>query len=184
MSSWRRAWRAVVLASALVGVAMIGPGSAAARAGSGPTMYADLDGQRIPLVDVGDYYCHDLDFPSIHCFSDPEALESAMGSDDYEARAGEYAVVGANAVAGTGVYATVYEYTTYQGSYMHMSQNYTCLACIGWNDRISSYVAKNSQSGNFYTDWFYGGTVYGFCCNQQLPVLGSFDNTFSSVYRF
>lgn len=86
--------------------------------------------------------------------------------------------------AGTGVYATVYEYTTFQGSYMHMSQNYTCLACIGWNDRISSFVVLNSQSGNFYTDWFYGGSVYGFCCNQERYSLGGYDNTFSSVYRF
>jgi hypothetical protein len=137
-------------------------------------MSADLDGKPIALVEVGDHYCHDLDFPAIHCFSDPKTLES---NTTISARQ-------VSAAAGTGVYATVYEYTGFQGSYMHMSQNYTCLACIGWNDRISSYVAKNSQSGNFYKDWFYGGTVYGFCCNQQLPGLGSFDNTFSSVYRF
>jgi hypothetical protein len=178
MSSWRRALRTLALASAFLGISMFGPTFAAARPISDPTMHADLDGKPIALVEVGEHYCHDLDFPAIHCFTDPEALESVMGSTD------SFAARAMNAAAATGVYATIYEYPTFQGSYMHMSQNYTCLACIGWNDRISAYVVKNSQSGNFYTDWYYGGTVYGFCCNQQIPTLGSFDNTFSSVYRF
>lgn len=182
MSSWRRALRALGFAGALVGFGMLGPSIASARPASDPAMHADLDGQPLAVVEVGNHYCHDLDYPAIHCFSDPEALETEMNSGDSLAGASGFA--GASAAAGTGVYATVYEYTTFQGSYMHMSQNYTCLACIGWNDRISSFVALNSQSGNFYTDWFYGGTVYGFCCNQQKTGLGSFDNTFSSVYRF
>jgi hypothetical protein len=181
MSSRRHAMRAVLFTSALVGAWMLAPSTASARPTSDPTMSADLDGKRIALIEIGNYYCHDLDFPAIHCFSEPEALESEMHVADSAAggRAGESA-----AAAGTGVYATVYEYTTFQGSYMHMSQNYTCLACIGWNDRISSYIAKNWQSGSFYGEWFYGGTVYGFCCNQQITGLGGFDNTFSSVYRF
>ena len=181
MSSWRRALRALGIGSAIVGIGMLGPSLASARPASEPTMYADLDGKPIALVEVGKYYCHDLDFPAIHCFSDPDVLESKMNSGDSLAESG---FAGAIAAAGTGVYATVYEYTTFQGSYMHLSQNYTCLGCIGWNDRISSFVVLNSQSGNFYTDWFYGGTVYGFCCNQQRTGLGSFDNTFSSVYRW
>lgn len=176
MSSWRHALRALGFASALLGFSMIGPSSASARPHLDPAMYADLDGKPIALVEVGDHYCHDLDFPAIHCFSDPEELELAMGSGAF--------LAGPSIAAGTGVYVTVYEYATYQGSYMHMSQNYTCLSCIGWNDRISAFAVKNFQSGNFYTDWFYGGTVYGFCCNQELPSLGSYDNSFSSVYRF
>jgi hypothetical protein len=170
-----RALRTAVLAGALVGLALLGPTFASARQVD-PALSADLDGKPMALVDVGLHYCHDLDYPIIHCFSQAKALESEMRARN--------ATSGITAAAGTGVYATVYEYTLFQGAYMHMSQNYTCLACIGWNDRISSFVALNSQTGNFYTDWFYGGTVYGFCCNQQLTGLGSFDNTFSSVYRF
>jgi hypothetical protein len=169
MSSWRRALRALGLTGALVGSLMSGPSLASAKPMSDPTMYADLDGKPIALVDVGNYYCHDFDFPAIHCFSNPKALES-----NGEVRAAASAVQ----------FMTVYEYATFQGSYMHMSQNYTVLALIGWNDRISSFVAENSQSGNFYVDWFYGGTVYAWCCNQQRASLGSFDNAFSSVYRF
>jgi hypothetical protein len=173
--SWSfRALRAFSIA--IVGLGLLGPGIASARPLAEPTMYADLDGKPIALVEVGDHYCHDLDFPAIHCFANSKSLELHMGSVNNKA--------GATAATSTGVYVTVYEYATYQGSYMHMSQNYTCLSCIGWNDRISSFAAKNSQSGNFYTDWFYGGTVYGFCCNHELPSLGGYDNTFSSVYRF
>lgn len=176
MASWIRALRGIGLAGALLAFGALGPGTASARPLGDPTTYADLDGKPLALVEVGDHYCHDLDFPAIHCFTDPKALESEMESADSNS--------GASAAASTGIYVTVYEYTTFQGSYMHMSQNYTCLACIGWNDRISSFAVKNSQSGNFYIDWFYGGTVYGFCCNQELSGLGSYNNTFSSVYRF
>jgi hypothetical protein len=169
MSSWQRSLRATGIVSAIVGSLMLGPSVAVAGSGAEPAMHADLDGNPIALVDVGKYFCHDFDFPAIHCFSDPKALEARP-----EVRA----------ATSTGEFVTVYEYTTYQGAYMHMSQNYTVLATIGWNDRISSFVVENSQSGNFYTDWFYGGTVYGWCCNHQLPGLGIYDNTFSSVYRF
>lgn len=167
MSSWRRVLPAAGLAGMVIGFGLVGPKNASA--GSTPdTMYADLDGKPIALVEVGDHYCHDFDFPAIHCFSDPKELDSTQ----------------ARAAAAAVSYATIYDFTGFQGSFMHLSENYTVLAWIGWNDRISSFVVKNSQSGNFYTDWYYGGTVYGFCCNQQLPGLGSFNNTFSSVYRF
>ena len=57
------------------------------------------------------------------------------------------------------------------------------LAWIGWNDRVSSFKGKNAQTGTFYTDWFAGGSGYGFCCNQQVSSLGGFNDTFSSVYN-
>lgn len=66
---------------------------------------------------------------------------------------------------------------------MHMSENYSLLSLIGWNDRISSYVAKNSMSGAFWTDWLYTGVRYNFCCNQQVGSLGSYNDTFSSVFH-
>lgn len=176
MTSFFRVLRAVGVSGALLGLAILGSGTASARPSADPTMHADLDGKPIALVEVGNHYCHDLDFPVIHCFTNPEALEGEIERVDSKSAT--------SLAAGTGVYVTVYEYGLYQGSYMHMSQNYTCLSCIGWNDRISSFAVRNSQSGNFYTDWFYGGTVYGFCCNQEPGGLGSYDNTFSSVYRF
>jgi hypothetical protein len=164
----RRVLAVGVLATLFIAF-LIGPTSIVAKQTTDPAMHADLDGRLIELVDVGKYYCHDFDYPAIHCFSKPLALETSATS----------------ALAATAVdYVTVYDYTSFQGAYMYFSQNYSVLAAIGWNDRISSFIVRNSQSGNFYTDWFNGGTVYPFCCNQQLPGLGTFNNTFSSVYRF
>jgi hypothetical protein len=140
---------------------------AAADPGNGTNLRADLDGRPIALVDVGKYFCEDFTSPMIHCFSRAAALEASVTTA---------ATSGVN-------YVIVYEYQSYAGAYMYISQDYTVLAGIGWNDRISSFVALNSETGHFFSDWFYGGGQYGFCCNWQIPGLGSWDDTFSSVHR-
>ena len=66
---------------------------------------------------------------------------------------------------------------------MHVSQDYSALATIGWNDRISSFKARNSETGAFFTDWFYSGSSWPFCCNTQQPTLNAYDNLFSSIRR-
>lgn len=158
------------------------PGLDAAHGGSAATdaprpippaeadLTADLDGKPIKLEDVGKWYCHDFNYPAIHCFSKASDLEN------------QPTVRAAAATAGV-EYATVYEFTFYQGAYMHMTEDYSMLSLLGWNDRISSFVVKNSQSGAFWTDWLYTGVRYNFCCNSQLSSLGSFNDTFSSVFR-
>lgn len=144
------------------------PVGAAAASDASVHRVVDLDGRPIALADVGRYFCHDFAHPLIHCYTTSAALESAVGS-----------------FATTSVsYVVVYEYPTYQGAYMYMADDYTVLATIGWNDRISSYRVLNSMSGKFWTDWFYGGTGYYFCCNSTASSLGSFDNTFSSVFHY
>lgn len=133
-----------------------------------PKLTADLDGKPIALAEVGNWYCHDFDYPAIHCFSDPTDV---MGSSDV-------------ALAAAGVnYVIVYEFTTYQGGYMYMSENYSILSLIGWSDRISSFQVVNGMSGAFWTDWLYTGTRYNFCCNQGVGSLGAFNDTFSSVFH-
>jgi hypothetical protein len=140
----------------------------AGQRGPGTDMTADLDGVPIKLADVGKWYCHDFEYPAIHCFSQPQNLEQSQGF---------------TAAATSTVYVTVYEFTTYQGAYMHMSQDYSLLGLIGWNDRISSLVVHNSAGGVFWTDWLYTGTRYPVCCFQQLGSLGSFNDGFSSVFH-
>jgi hypothetical protein len=137
---------------------------------TGPTseLTAELDGKPIKLVDVGNWYCHDFSYPVIQCFSDATVLEADAES-----------IQATTAVD----YVTVYEYTGFAGSYMHMSQDYTALIWIGWSDRISSLKGRNSQTSHFYVDWYYGGAIYAVCCNAQLTSLGSWDNVFSSVHR-
>jgi hypothetical protein len=160
----------------------------AAGADTVDELRADLDGKPIELVEVGKWYCHDLDYPAIHCFSDPAVLEEKMvdRAEIRNAPIGRFADARADnqLLAATGsVYVTVYEFTTYQGAYMHMAQDYSMLSVIGWNDRISSFVAKNGQSGVFWTDWLYTGTRFSFCCNGQFGSLGGFNDSFSSLFR-
>ncbi len=131
---------------------------------------ADLDGVPIPLTDVGLYDCHDFDAPRIHCFTITGQRDAAVG--------------GTAALAAAGVaYVVIYDQASFAGPSMVLSDDYSVLALIGWNDRISSFKGQGSQSGRFWTDWFGGGSPYSFCCNQQVPSLGSYDNTFSSVSR-
>lgn len=162
----RRAF-ALITAVAILVIGAASPASAG-RPPSSDHLRADLDGKPIQPADIGKWYCHDFDYPVIHCFSDPKQLEDSNEMT----------------LAAAGItYVTVYEFTTYQGAYMHMSENYSLLSLIGWNDRISSFQVKNSQSGVFWTDWLYSGTRYSFCCNQAVGSLGSFNDTFSSVFR-
>jgi hypothetical protein len=127
-----------------------------------------LDGTPIPLREVGDWYCEDFSSPQIRCYTEAAELEATVSG-----------LLAVQAID----YVTVYDYPTYSGSYMHVSQDYSVLALIGWNDRISSFRGRNYESGVFFTDWFYSGVQYGFCCNQQASSLGGFDNTFSSIHR-
>ena len=79
---------------------------------------------------------------------------------------------------------TVCDGANFGGSFMNVSQDYSVLALIGWNDRISSFKARNSETGTFYTDWFYGGTVWALLLQHAgWRAWARFNNTFSSIIR-
>jgi len=151
----------------LVTAALFRP--AAAAAGDGESgLSASLDGTPIPVEDVGKYICDDFAYPEIRCWSSRVLADS---------RALAMTVL-------TSVdYATIYDFTAYAGSYMHVSQDYSALNVIGWSDKISSFKGRNAETGIFYVDWFYQGTWYAFCCSTQVANLGVFSNTFSSMRR-
>ena len=158
---WRVAW--LVVASSLCLLF----GTQPVMAG-GVELSADVDGRPIALNAIPKYHCQDLDYPRIHCFRTPAALEASA----------------ANLLAATAsAYVYAWDQPSYAGGSFIFTQDYLALATIAWNDRISSFKAKNSDTGHWYTDWFYGGTSWYFCCNVQQPFLGSFDDTFSSVHR-
>jgi hypothetical protein len=161
--------RASTLVAGLLMLSATAPVAAFAGEPGQSPLRADLDGKPIPLIEVGDWYCHDFDAPVIHCFSSPKALETDVAP-----------ILAATSVT----YVVVYEFTTFQGAYLYISNDVTVLGTLGWNDRISSFSVRNSMSGRFWTDWFYGGTSYYFCCNQWVGSLGSYDNTFSSVFHY
>ena len=144
-----------------------------------PELRADLEGRPIDPAQASSYYCHDFDYPQIHCFSTPSELEAAVAESVSPSTQG---VVVAAVTASD--YVTVYSSPSYAGSFAHLSQNYDALATIGWNDTISSYKARNNRTGSFFEHWFAGGAKRNFCCNQNVPTLPSgVDNTFSSVYQ-
>lgn len=149
-------------------IAGIGNPGGTRAAEADPALSATLDGKPIPLEDVGKYYCDDFSYPEIKCSSTkiiPDAratLVSLLTAIDY---------------------VTIYDGAAYTGASMNVSQDYSALTLIGWNDRISSFKGRNSESGLFYVDWFYSGTQWAFCCNTQTPNLGSFNNAISSIKR-
>jgi hypothetical protein len=120
------------------------------------------------LSSVSKYHCQDLDYPRIHCFRTEIDLEMSAAS-----------LLAASASS----YVIAWDQPTYAGTSFIFTQDYTVLATIGWNDRISSFKAQNSQTGHWYTDWFYGGSSWYFCCNVQQPSLGAYNDIFSSVHR-
>lgn len=164
----RRIWRRAPFIAITALLALGAPASAFAGQPGNPDLRADLNGKTIPLIDVGRYHCHDFDYPRLHCFVRSSDLEVAL--------AGPLSTTALD-------YVLVYEYASFAGASLYISSNYTVLATIGWNDRVSSFKGRNSISGRFWTDWFYGGTSFTFCCNQQYSSLGGFDDTFSSVHR-
>ncbi len=133
-----------------------------------PMLTATLDGKPIPLEDVGRYFCDDFAYPEIRCWS------TRLAAD---ARATVVTLL-------TSLdYVTIWDGANYGGSYMNVSEDYPALSILGWNDRVSSFKARNGETGTFYIDWFYGGGQWNFCCNQQAPNLGSWNNAISSIIR-
>jgi hypothetical protein len=168
----RRFHRTALRSLGVLVTAMLLLGVPAVRAGApGSGLSADLDGKAVPLTEVGRLRCHDFDYPRIHCYSSDAAIgaavEAALGTDS----------------ATSASYVLIYDGSSFNGSYMYVSQDYVALFVIGWNDRISSFKAINGQSGALFTDWYYGGSSWSFCCNQQVASLGGFNDSFSSVQR-
>jgi hypothetical protein len=132
------------------------------------SLVAYVDGREIPPSDVGKYFCDDFSYPVIRCSTHRLVIDL---------RATMVSLL-------TGVdYVTIYDLAGYSGSFMNVSNDYGALATIGWNDRISSFKGRNSETGRFWTDWFNGGISSSFCCNTTVSSLGIFDNAFSSMQR-
>lgn len=157
------------------------PVLAAPQVATLPAVRAELEGNLIQVSQISKYHCHDFNFPVIDCFRSAAKLEAAT-SAVVAARSAHFSVT-STALASTD-YVTIYSLSNYQGSSMNLSQDYTGLFAIGWNDSISSYRARNGYSGTFYSEWFAGGAATSFCCYTNVGTLpASKDNTFSSVYR-
>ena len=171
----RRSIRRLIVLVSVASLVALGGAAPVAHAEEAPPSWAgiavDLNGRPIPPVRATEYFCHDFDYPEIHCFETAEELEEAVNPE-----------LQFMALSGT-TFVTVYDNILYQGPYMHISQNHDMLFFVGWNDRISSLRSRNGGRGTFWTDWFSGGRYFDFCCNNWYSSIGSFNDTFSSVYR-
>lgn len=158
------------------------PGGTPAAAATSPSpVVADVEGQPIGVDQIHDFYCHDRDFPRVHCFRTSGGLARALAAPRLAPASSQLA---ASPAAGTGDYVIIYAGQYLSGSYMVVSQDYDTLVIVGWNDHIRSFTALNGASGAFYTDWFGGGYRLAFCCNASTRYLSStFDQTITSVYR-
>jgi len=165
--------RRIALGMAVLALALIGSGPVAAGTpdDTGTQVEADLEGVPIPVASISKFHCNDFDFPAIHCFKTPEGLDASLSAE-----------LSLNLLSSSD-YVQIFDQSLFGGASMILSQNYDALWTISWNDRISSFKGRNSATGHFFVDWFHGLPSYGFCCNQQVPSLGSFNNTFSSVYN-
>jgi hypothetical protein len=141
------------------------------------TVIADVDGRPIKIAQIATFWCHDFDYPKIHCFRSAKDLE--------EAKVTQFVALAAVSPSfAAGDYVTIFDGQVYTGGAIDLSQSYDALWSIGWNDRVSSYKGRNSVSGKFWTDWYSSGTARSFCCNANVSSLpGNLDNAFSSVYR-
>lgn len=172
--------RAATVIACLAILASLSVGSVAGASRSpqpSTSVAADVDGRPISIALIPTYFCHDFDYPKIHCFGSPKGLEAAKA-----ARSQTLAAPAQN--FGAGDYVTIFDGPNYSGGFMDVSQNYDALWSIGWNDRISSYKGRNSASGIFWTDWFASGNGKTFCCNANVATLSAtYENAFSSMYR-
>jgi Peptidase inhibitor family I36 len=156
-------------------VALLTGGPASAAAGQ-PT--AVLDGRSIAVSQVSRFHCHDLTYPIITCFTSANARDA----DVARLKASSAGVVAARPASATSSgYVIAYQFATYAGASVVLTQNYPNLATIGWNDTISSYKVFTSYTGAFYTNTTYTGLYQSYCCYSLVPYVGdAYDNSFSS----
>jgi hypothetical protein len=168
--------KTVTLLVAMLFVVVVAPASAH----GGPRLTADLDG--VPIAPSGSsaYFCHDVDYPKIHCFRSAENLAIALGTQISAGTGGVMAALSAP----SGTWVTVFSDASYAGSFAYLSHNYDRLGDIGWNDIISSFVVEVGFSGYFGQHVFGSGWHYDWCCYQNIPYVGSsYNDQFSSLYR-
>jgi hypothetical protein len=153
--------------------------SAPASAAQGPRLTADVEGRPIAPSASSGYYCHDFDYPRIHCFRSAANLQAALGLP----LAPDAGLLAAPATP-AGTWVTVYSDASYAGFYFYLSHNYDRLGDIGWNDIISSFRVQVSFSGRFTQNIFGAGWQYYWSAYQNIPYVGSsYNDQFSSFYR-
>lgn len=160
------------LALLAVGAPAPAPASAAAP------VRAVLDGRPISLAEARSLSCHDFDYPVLACFRTAAEMEAAAAA---RARSGTVSTTAPLAAATTG-YIIVYVDGQYVGAARALSQDYSYLGTIGWNDVISSFKSYGA-TGHFWENAPSGGFIYDFYPTSQAAYVGDYYNDkFSALY--
>lgn len=162
---------AIVVLLAIAALLLVPAGAMAADG-----VRATLDGRPISLEKAGQLSCHDFDFPMLTCYRTSDELLEAI---DQRAHPVEGAT---SALAVTSGYVVVFQHGAYAGAAQSISQNYSYLGDIGWNDKISS-LKSYGATGKFYEHAPSGGLIYYFYSTSQVTYVGDlYNDKFSSIY--
>lgn len=148
----------------------------------------DQSGDDIPLDEVGEYHCHDFDYPIIRCFGtalERDADADAIDSGSAVSVSGEQPLSTSLALrlSATAVtYVLWYADSNYGGSSYSMSNPVPDLTAIGWNDRISSFKSTNGGHPKWWQGSNYSGAAWQWVTSAWVSYVGDLANDrFSSV---
>jgi hypothetical protein len=170
--------RRATIVGLAVSLSLLGAVSPQPASAAGPVR-AVMHGRPISLARARSLSCHDFDYPVLTCFATAGEMQAAAAT---RARSAPTRLrAGTAAVATTG-YVVVYVDGAYAGSARALSQDYSYLGTIGWNDVISS-LKSYGASGHFWENSPSGGFIYYFYATTQVSYVGDFYNDkFSAVY--
>lgn len=137
---------------------------------------AVLYGRPIPLNDVVNHHCHDLDAPTYRCFdTEAERDADALVSPDLEAFLGPLGSL-------SFTFALAYTAINFGGSSLMVSAPTPDLGVIGWNDTISSFKSTNGGRPKWWAGASYGGTAWQWGTSVWVSYVGDDANDrFTSV---
>jgi hypothetical protein len=130
-----------------------------------------LDGKSASVGQASQHHC--IAGTRLDCYSSLKARDSAW-------RVRENGAVGTTTALASG-YVIAYVDASFGGASVVLTQDYSDLSAIGWNDKISSYKVFTSLTGSFWTAANYSGVRQTFCCFTNVSYVGnSVNDTFSS----
>lgn len=149
-------------------------------------LQAALYGRSIPLRDVVDHHCHDLDALVYRCF-DTEAerdadahafLDVDVTGADTASLDTELGPLGSLSFT----FALAYAAINYGGSSLLISNPTPDLSVLGWNNTISSFKSTNGGRPRWWSNANYSGSWWQWGTSVWVAYVGDAANdTFSSV---
>lgn len=168
-------FRHQVIAMVVFGSALLAAPAVNASAGFRVT----LDGQPSTVAEASQFHCHDVLPTEFQCFRLRAARDRAVEKVVVPKRAGSTGVDPLSA-SSTG-YVVAYAAISYAGSSVVLSQNYSNLGTIGWDNIISSYKVFTGATGAFYEYTNYAGRYQEYCCFTNVWYVGdALNDRFSS----